>query len=47
MVDCNPEVVKSHRTNALVLPRWNGNDDDRTLFDLASLLQSKHLILDF
>ena len=42
MVDCNPQAVKGHRDNAIVLPRWHGNDDDRTLFDLAALLQSNH-----
>jgi len=41
MVDCNPNAVKDHRRNSIVLPKWFGNDDDRTLFELATLLNSK------
>jgi len=40
MIDCNPASVENHRNNAIVLPKWQGNDDDRTLFDLAALLQT-------
>jgi import inner membrane translocase subunit TIM50 len=40
MIDCDEKAVSEHRNNALVLPRWKGEDDDRTLFDLAALLQT-------
>jgi import inner membrane translocase subunit TIM50 len=39
-IDWNEKSIHEHRNNALVLPRWKGNDDDRTLFDLAALLQT-------
>jgi import inner membrane translocase subunit TIM50 len=41
VVDCNDKVVQQHRNNAIILPKWKGNDDDRSLIDLAALLQSK------
>lgn len=39
VVDWNPESVKLHPDNALVISRWKGNDDDQTLSDLASFLK--------
>lgn len=39
-VDWNAKAIQDHKSNGLVIPRWKGNDDDRTLFDLAALLQS-------
>jgi len=33
--------VKLHPENAFKLPRWTGNDDDTTLYDLAAFLKSK------
>ncbi|CAL8135381.1 unnamed protein product [Orchesella dallaii] len=39
-IDWNDKALHNHRNNALVLPRWKGNDDDRALFDLAALLQT-------
>lgn len=40
VVDWNPDSVKLHPQNALVIPRWKGNDDDTTLYDLASFLKT-------
>ncbi|KAG8227790.1 hypothetical protein J437_LFUL006424 [Ladona fulva] len=40
VVDCNPNSVKLHPRNAIVLPKWSGNDDDRTLLDLAFFLRT-------
>jgi len=40
LIDCNEKAVGHNRTNALILPKWKGNDDDRTLIDLASLIQT-------
>lgn len=43
VVDWNPDSVKLHPNNALVIPRWKGQDTDRTLVDLAAFLQSEYL----
>lgn len=40
VIDWNQENVKFHKENLLHLPRWNGNDDDTTLIDLVSFLQT-------
>nr|XP_018910870.1 PREDICTED: mitochondrial import inner membrane translocase subunit TIM50-A-like [Bemisia tabaci] len=40
VVDWNPDSVKLHPNNALVIPRWKGQDTDRTLVDLAAFLQT-------
>jgi import inner membrane translocase subunit TIM50 len=40
VIDCNPAAVQEHRNNAIVLPKWKGNDDDRTLYDLVALLKT-------
>lgn len=39
-VDWNPHSVSKNRENALILPRWNGDDTDRTLVDLAVFLRT-------
>ena len=41
VVDWNAESVKMQPRNALLIPRWNGNDNDTTLIDLAAFLKSK------
>jgi len=41
IVDCDPDSYQLHPRNALGLKRWKGNDDDRTLVDLAVFLRSK------
>ncbi|KAJ9576164.1 hypothetical protein L9F63_006986 [Diploptera punctata] len=41
VVDWNSESVKFHSRNMLQLPRWRGNDDDRTLVDLAAFLRNQ------
>lgn len=40
-VDWNPNSTKFQPDNAFNIPRWNGNDDDTTLFDLTAFLKSK------
>jgi len=40
VVDWNADSVKLHPSNALVIPRWSGNDDDDTLIDLAAFLKA-------
>ncbi|XP_034240821.1 mitochondrial import inner membrane translocase subunit TIM50-C-like isoform X1 [Thrips palmi] len=39
VVDWNSSSVKMHPRNTLLIPRWNGNDSDRTLIDLAAFLK--------
>lgn len=41
VLDWNSKSVQSHPRNALKIKEWKGNDDDRTLVDLALLLKSK------
>ncbi|KAL9697383.1 hypothetical protein quinque_000824 [Culex quinquefasciatus] len=38
VVDWDPNSTKLHPENTFNIPRWSGNDDDTTLFDLASFL---------
>ena len=45
MVDCNAKSYQLQPKNALGLKKWEGNDDDRTLFELAAFLRSKFLRL--
>jgi hypothetical protein len=40
-VDWNDKSIKGSYSNALLLPRWKGNDDDQTLVELAVFLRSK------
>ncbi|XP_014280128.1 mitochondrial import inner membrane translocase subunit TIM50-C [Halyomorpha halys] len=40
VVDWNSSSVKLHPTNAFLIPKWNGNDDDTTLVDLAAFLRT-------
>ncbi|XP_078000997.1 mitochondrial import inner membrane translocase subunit TIM50-like [Glandiceps talaboti] len=40
IVDCEPKSYQLHPTNAIGLKKWEGNDDDRTLFDLAIFLRT-------
>ncbi|XP_055332851.1 mitochondrial import inner membrane translocase subunit TIM50-A-like [Paramacrobiotus metropolitanus] len=40
VVDCDPAVVTPHTRNAVLLPKWTGNDDDRTLLELATFLKT-------
>ena len=41
IVDCDPKAYKTYSRNAVGLKKWMGNDDDRTLVDLAHFLRSK------
>lgn len=45
VIDWNGENVKYHPENVLRIPRWNGNDDDTTLYDLAAFLKSEFFYL--
>ncbi|XP_014216266.2 mitochondrial import inner membrane translocase subunit TIM50-C, partial [Copidosoma floridanum] len=40
VIDWNPESVKFHPENMLQIPRWNGNDHDTALYDLAVFLKT-------
>lgn len=39
VVDWNPNSTKFHEENVLRIPRWDGNDEDATLMDLANFLR--------
>lgn len=41
VVDWNPHATKFHPENAFNIQRWDGDDSDTTLFDLAAFLKSK------
>ncbi|XP_033211090.1 mitochondrial import inner membrane translocase subunit TIM50-C-like [Belonocnema kinseyi] len=43
VVDWNGDSVKYHPENVLKLPRWTGNDDDTTMYDLAAFLKTIHV----
>ena len=43
IVDCNTAAFSMHPRNAIPLPKWTGNDNDKTLVDLASFLRSKDI----
>ncbi|OQV11923.1 Mitochondrial import inner membrane translocase subunit TIM50-C [Hypsibius exemplaris] len=40
VVEWDPEVVPGHTRNVVFLPKWQGNDDDRTLYELATFLKT-------
>ncbi len=40
IVDCDQKAVDMHPRNAVILKKWVGNDDDRTLVDLAAFLRT-------
>ncbi|KAH8235300.1 hypothetical protein KR032_012419 [Drosophila birchii] len=39
VVDWDRNATKLHPTNCFAIPRWAGNDDDTTLFDLVAFLR--------
>ncbi|XP_071496983.1 mitochondrial import inner membrane translocase subunit TIM50-like [Diadema antillarum] len=40
IVDCNAKSYQLQPKNAVGLKKWEGNDDDRTLFELAAFLRT-------
>lgn len=40
VIDWNSDSVKFNPDNMLKIPRWNGNDNDTTLYDLAAFLKT-------
>ncbi|XP_032690129.1 mitochondrial import inner membrane translocase subunit TIM50-C-like isoform X2 [Odontomachus brunneus] len=40
VIDWNEKSVKMNPENAFRIPRWSGNDDDTTLYDLAAFLKT-------
>ncbi|XP_051174875.1 mitochondrial import inner membrane translocase subunit TIM50-C-like [Leptopilina boulardi] len=43
VIDWNSDNVKYHPENVLKIPRWSGNDDDTSLYDLAAFLKTIHV----
>lgn len=41
VVDCKREAFSLQPFNGLALKRWDGNSEDRTLYDLATFLKSE------
>lgn len=39
VVDWNSSWMQSHLNNTLIIPRWNGDDNDNSLIDLADFLK--------
>lgn len=40
-IDFTSDNVPFHRDNAIVIPHWSGDKDDRELYDLIPFLESK------
>ena len=41
-IDFDEEKADSHKDNVIVLPLWEGNFDDRHLYDIMPFLESKY-----
>lgn len=41
VVDCKREAFSLQPFNGMALKKWDGNSEDRTLYDLANFLKSK------
>lgn len=46
-IDWNEKSFKLQPKNALKLKKWTGNDDDKTLYDLANLLRGIELFISY
>ena len=44
-IDFSDEKVSFHKDNALILPRWEGDPNDRELYDILPFLESILYIL--
>lgn len=44
-IDFTDEIVPYHKENTIVLPEWNGDGEDRQLYDLIPFLESKFYLL--
>lgn len=42
VVDCKREAFGLQPFNGLALRKWDGNSEDRTLYDLAAFLKSEY-----
>ena len=45
LVDCKRESFSLQPFNGLALQKWDGNSEDRTLYDLANFLKSTSFCL--
>ena len=39
-IDFTDDTVPMHKDNAILLPEWHGDKDDRELYDLLPFLES-------
>lgn len=44
-IDFNDEKVEFHKDNCIVLPMWEGDFDDRSLYDIMPFLESNIAVL--
>ena len=44
-VDFTDEVVPYHKSNTVILPEFNGDTDDRALYDILPFLDGKSLTI--
>lgn len=45
VVDCKREAFSLQPFNGMALRKWDGNSEDRTLYDLAAFLKSMFVLL--
>lgn len=43
-IDYDDEVVKYHKENAIIIPKFEGQEDDRSLYDLIPFLERKSFL---
>jgi import inner membrane translocase subunit TIM50 len=43
-IDFDDEKAAFHKDNVLILPRWEGDNNDRELYDIIPFLESKALL---
>ena len=44
-LDFADDKVEFHKDNALIIPRWEGDPNDRELYDIMPFLESKYLFV--
>ena len=42
-IDFSDKVVPYHKDNTIILPEWDGDENDRALYDIIPFLESKFL----
>lgn len=42
-IDFDDEKAEFHKDNVLILPRWEGDPNDREIYDIMPFLESNHI----